>query len=192
MVTVQLDAPRWRALEALASRQGGYFSAADATQCGFSTPLLARHVRGGRFEHVQRGVYRLAAADVDEHGELFALWLWSHREGVFSHETALSLYRLSDVLPDTIHLTVPAAWRRRRLKVPGAVTLHYAELTEPHRIEAGLPVTPVIRTLQDCLETSVSPEFIAAAVQQAVSRGLATTQELQALAERLRHPPGGP
>jgi predicted transcriptional regulator of viral defense system len=37
-----------------------------------------------------------------EHEELVTAWLWSERAGVMSHQTALSLHGLSDVLPAQI------------------------------------------------------------------------------------------
>jgi len=43
---------------------------------------------------------------------------------VTSHHTALSLHGLSDVLPAHVHLTVPDAWRQRRLRVPAGIVIH--------------------------------------------------------------------
>jgi len=48
---------------------------------------------------VRRGVYRLEHFPAGEHEDLVALWLWTDRAGVFSHETALALHGLSDTLP---------------------------------------------------------------------------------------------
>ncbi len=44
---------------------------------------------------MRRGVYRLVHFPVGDHEDLTAVWLWSEREGVFSHETALALHDLS-------------------------------------------------------------------------------------------------
>jgi predicted transcriptional regulator of viral defense system len=62
------------------------------------------------------------------------IWLWSERVGVFSHETALGLHELSDVLPARIHLTLPAKWRRRRLRVPKGVVVHHADVDRRERV----------------------------------------------------------
>lgn len=56
---------------------------------------------------VRRGVYRLVHFPAGDHEDLTAVWLWSQHEGVFSHETALALHDLSDVLPSRAHLTLP-------------------------------------------------------------------------------------
>lgn len=54
---------------------------------------------------------------------------------MFSHQTALALHDLPDVLPAQIHLTLTDAWRRRRLRVPTDVIIHYSEHPSP-RIRA--------------------------------------------------------
>lgn len=63
--------------------------------------------------------------------DLVVLWLWSDREGVFSHETALVRHELSDLLPHEAEMTVPIAWTRRRLRVPRGLRLYYAEILSP-------------------------------------------------------------
>ena len=46
------------------------------------------------------------------------LWyLWSQNrqenpEGAYSHDTALSLHELSDIMPSKLHMTVPKRFRR--------------------------------------------------------------------------------
>jgi predicted transcriptional regulator of viral defense system len=68
-----------------------------------------------------------------EHEELTVIWLWSDRQGVFSYDTALSLHSLSDVLPSIAHITLPTSWRKRRLRVPEGVEIHYADVSENER-----------------------------------------------------------
>ena len=101
------------------------------------------------------------------------MWLWSEREGVFSHETALSLHGLSDLLPARIHLTLPAEWAKRRFRVPEGVVLHHADVAERDRAWVGsVPVTSPRRTLVDVRRANVSPELVEQATRQAVARGL--------------------
>jgi predicted transcriptional regulator of viral defense system len=98
--------------------------------------------------------------------------------GVFSHETALSLHDLSDVLPSTVHITLPASWQKRRFRIPRGVFLHFTDVTKADRAWVGsVPVTSPRRTLYDCVEAHTSPETIEKAVQDAVNRGLVTKSE---------------
>ena len=110
--------PAWDALHDLAVSQAGYFTTAQAAELGFSPELLSYHCKKRRLQRTRRGVYRVRHLPAQEDEQLVELWLWSGRVGVFSHETALALYDLSDVLPASVHMTVPASWRTRRLRTP--------------------------------------------------------------------------
>jgi predicted transcriptional regulator of viral defense system len=48
-------------------------------------------------------------------------------EGAYSHETALSLHELSDIMPSKLHMTVPREFRRTRT-IPEIPVLHRAHL----------------------------------------------------------------
>jgi hypothetical protein len=116
-----------------------------------------------------------------DHEDLVLAWLWSDQEGVVSHETALLLHHLSDVLPHRVDLSVPAAWRTRRLKVPTIVRLHHADVPDHERDWCGpVPVTAPLRTLVDCVADHVQPDLIAQAVRSGLRRGLFTEPELEA------------
>lgn len=104
--------PSWDRLWEIAAAQMGYFTLAQADEAGFSRPLLQYHLNSGRLERSGRGVLRLARFPPGDHEDLMPLWLWAEGEGVFSHETALSLHELSDALPATRHMIVPSSWRR--------------------------------------------------------------------------------
>ena len=106
---------------------------------------------------------------------------------MFSHETALYLHRLSDVLPRQVHLTVPVDWAKRRLRVPKGLVLYYAEVPKRERIDLGaIPVTTISRTLIDCVAVHVSPDLIEQAVRQARTRGVMDKDELKMLRARMR------
>lgn len=171
--------PNWSQLYEVAAGQSGYVTTRQAQEAGYSLPLLTHHVKQGRLERARRGVYRLTHYPAGEHEDLIVLWLWSEQAGVFSHETALVLQDLSDALPALYHLTLPAAWARRRLRVPEGVRLYYADVSAPERHWVGhVPVTAPLRTLVDCVHAHVSPELIHAARQQMIQRGLVSPKAL--------------
>ena len=151
----------------------------QAAEAGYSTHLLRKHILAGRVTRPQRGIYRLVHFPVGEHEELVTAWLWSDQAGVISHQTALSLHGLSDVLPAQVHLTLPAAWHRRRFRVPAGVVLHHADVAPEERSWFGpVPATSAGRTLSDCARSGLSPELLRQAAQQAFRRGLVTRREL--------------
>jgi predicted transcriptional regulator of viral defense system len=174
-----IKTPDWTRLYETASAQDGYFSTQQAAVAGYSSQLLLKHIRAGRVARARRGIYRLVHFPAGEHEDLAITWLWSEREGVFSHETALALHGLSDVLPAHIHLTLPASWRHRRFRLPKGIVLHHADVPTAERVWFGpVPVTSPRGTLSDCAKTFLSPELLRQAAQQAVRRGLVVKGDL--------------
>lgn len=128
---------------------------------------------------VRRGIYRLVHFPAGEHEALVAVWLWSESKGIFSHQTALALHGLSDVMPAQVHLTLPKAWRHRRLRVPEDVVMHFADVAAKDRAWFGaVPTTSVRRTLNDCARAGLSPEPLKQAASQAIRRGLVSKDAL--------------
>jgi len=175
-----------RALEAEAYHQHGWFNAAQARAHGVSRQLLDHHVRGGRFERIRRGLYRVRGFPSGEHDETREKWMAVGTENaVISHESALALLNLSDVVPDAVHLLVPR--RSRGLRRPTGVVLHTRPNDEdvPTVWREGLPLTAPARTIVDVADR-IQPEQAAMAVEQALSRGLVTKRQLAAEAVRRR------
>ncbi|MEZ4442221.1 MAG: type IV toxin-antitoxin system AbiEi family antitoxin domain-containing protein [Polyangiaceae bacterium] len=185
------NGPNWDRLFETAAGQSGYVTTKQAAEAGYSTHLLFKYIRAGRVTRPRRGIYRLVHFPIGEHDELVTAWLWSEQAGVISHQTALSLHGLSDVLPLQLHLTVPAAWRRRRLRVPEGVVLHHADVAPEERSWFGpVPATSASRTLEDCAKSGLSPELLHQAARQALRRGLVTRSELSEVVTALE-PFGG-
>jgi len=183
--------PNWNLLFETASAQEGYFTTQQAAEVGYSSQLLLKHVRAGRVARTRRGIYRLVHFPAGEHEELVTAWLWSERAGVVSHQTALALHGLSDVLPAHLHLTLPRTWRARRFRVPIGVVLHHADVSQDERAWFGaVPTTNPRRSLNDCARAGMSPDLLLQAAQQAMRRGLVTKPELGDVEEALK-PFGG-
>ena len=172
--------PEWVRLYEMAEAQEGYVTTAQANEAGYSNPLLHYHVRQGRLERVGRGIYRLGQFPAGQHEDLVVVWLWSDQEGVFSHETALGLYELSDALPDQRHLTVPSSWAERRLRVPTGTTLSYGDVGQEERAWVGaVPVTSPLRTVVDCATAGTDPGLVEQAIEQGLTRGLIDKEALR-------------
>ena len=186
MSKVAVRLPDWDQLFEIAAAQDGLFTTQQAAEAGYSPQLLAHHLGAWRMIRVRRGIYRLVHFPAGDHEELTAIWLWSERAGVFSHQTALALHDLSDVLPSQVHLTLPGAWRKRRLRVPDGVVLHYGDVPESDRRWFGpVPATAPLHTLQDCAGEHLPPEILRGAAADALHRGLVTRDELAAVEEAL-------
>ena len=167
----------------VAGRQTGYFTAGQALEAGYDYPLQHYHRKRGHWTQVGRGLFRLNRYPEGENEDLVRLYLWSrNREGnpqaVVSHETALRLYGLSDLMPGKLHLSVPRGFRKRS---PRGVVLHKQDLTDGDVEEwTGFRVTTPLKTILDVARSrEISPEHLASAVREAVARGLFRRKRLR-------------
>lgn len=162
--------PNWTDLCELAATQGGYFTAKQAGEFGYSRQLLDYHCSQGRLEKARRGMFRLSYYPYGDSDDLLLDWLWTERKGVVSHDSALALHGLSDILPRRRHLSVPLSWRHRRLRLPPGLVLHYGLPDETELDWYGaVRLTKPVQTLRDCAEDDLSPDLLL----QAIERGLA-------------------
>lgn len=175
-----------RALTAVAASQGGYFTAQQAERAGYDFNHLTYHVKRGNFERVGRGLYRVPSIPLSEHDDLIRVTLWSRGrddvpQAIVSHESALSLHELSDMLPGKVHLTVSRSFRR---SAPPDCRLHKAELAEKDSTAWGaFRVTTPLRTLIDVAsENSVPTDQLQRAVHDALEGGLVVIKKLRAAA----------
>lgn len=162
-----------------AEGQRGYVTAAQAQSCGYSRALLAHHAKAGMLQRVRRGLYRLRQYPSSPREEVLAAWLAAGPGAVVSHESALDILDLSDVIPDAIHITVPRG--RRSWRPPQGVALHttLAPLGPSETIEReGIRITSPARTLLDVAEGGGAPDQVARAIREAVRRGLVTPRDL--------------
>jgi predicted transcriptional regulator of viral defense system len=169
----------------VAESQAGYFTAEQALAAGMDRSTLRHHARpGGRYERARRGLYRLRHFPSIPQEHVVAAWLaLSKVPAIVSHESALELYDLSDVIPNAVHVTVPREKRGQRPR-PGVrfhTLEHPPDANEIRRVAGVLATTPE-RTIVDSLETGSQPEQIELATRQALERGLTTPRRLRAAA----------
>jgi predicted transcriptional regulator of viral defense system len=168
----------------VADTQGGYFTAKQATDAGFSTRMQAYHAQSGDWEREWRGIYRLRFYPNPRPDDLMVWYLWSSDrsgkpEGVYSHDTALELYELSTWSGKRLHMTVPKEFKRRSL--PEALRLHYTDLRhfEITKVKQ-VAVTTVVRTFLDLLHEEVlQRHHLLEAMQDARKRGLIAPSDLE-------------
>lgn len=174
-------------LLALAARQRGYFAVHQALTMGVSRRTIQYWRSKNRFVPVLRGIYRLFGyyqqGLIDD---VWPVWLASGQDTIVSHESALVLYDLSDLMPNTIHLSV--SYQRRGRHYPSEVRIHTFTKEIPKSeitYHEGIPVTQIERTIIDCVASHVQRDQVQLACHQAVERGLTTsTRLLEAAANR--------
>jgi len=174
-----------RRLFEFAEQQQGFFTTKQAKAAGFAENTHPYHVQVGNWIRAHRGIYRLTLFPTADRPDLVLWALWSRNrneevEGVYSHDTALSLYDLSDLNPAKLHMTVPTDFRRNS-DIPAILVLHYADLPDSDvQTAQGFKFTRPLRTILDLIEAgTVERNFIRQALRQSVDRGLITRQQIR-------------
>jgi predicted transcriptional regulator of viral defense system len=171
----------------IADRQQGYFTAGQAKECGYYDSHFKRYLSSGEWVKMGRGLYRLARYPLSDRPDLIEWSLWSRNkqgeiQGVWSHETALDLYELCDIMPAKLHLTVPHNFRKS-ISIPLVLKLHRANLKEKDWTEQqGYRVTTPIKTLLDLAETSqISDDLLKQAVIEGRKKGILSKHLIESL-----------
>lgn len=169
----------------IADSQQGYFTSSQAEECGFFPTNFHRYLNSGEWIKEMHGIYHLAHYPITERPELVQWSLWSRNkkgkiQGVWSHETALDIHGLSDVMPSKLHLSVPKKFRKLK-NIPEILILHFSDLQEVDvQAQQGYFVTTPLRTLIDIAEKEeLSKDLIKQSVIEAVQKGLVSPREIQ-------------
>ena len=173
--------PDYDRLYEIAENQAGYFTTGQAQSAGFSAERLSANVTSSRFVRITPGVYRLRHFPGSAYEDLFVAWLRAGSSAVISHESALAVYELSDVLPGEIHLIVPRTASRRRKGIR-----QHTHRLQPDEItkRSGLPLTTIERTLSDLIAAGLAEEQTRQAILEALQRGLTEPKKLISQAQR--------
>ncbi|MFP4235619.1 MAG: type IV toxin-antitoxin system AbiEi family antitoxin domain-containing protein [Nitriliruptoraceae bacterium] len=181
-------------LAAIARRQHGIISTADAARAGVSRATLHRLVVDGYLDARFPGVYAISGAPDSPQARWYAAQLSVGRSGVLSHRTAATIHGLGHGLPlDAVHLLVPRA--RAATKHRG-FRLHEAPvLTGDEVARAGLlRVTSAARTLCDLagelLGAPEGPATLRSVTSEVVRRGLADPARIRTVLGRRGRFPG--
>ena len=168
----------------IAEGQQGFFTTKQAKAAGFAENTHPYHVQAGNWIREHRGIYRLASFPRGERPDLTLWSLWSRNrgesvQGVYSHQTALSLHDLSDVMPAKLHMIVPTSFRRNS-EIPRVLVLHLADLPKSDiGVAHGVRVTRPMRTILDVLAAGEVPlAVLRQALLEGLRRGLICRSEI--------------
>lgn len=174
-----------RKLFEIAQAQSGFFTTRQVIEAGFASNTHPYHVRSGNWIREYRGVYRLADYPTPERPDLMIGYLWSrdrheNPQGVYSHETALSLYELSDANPRKLHMTVPRKFRRMA-PPPPMIILHRAHIPVADTQEIfGVRCTTPLRAIVDLAgEQRTDTTLLRQAVRESLARGLVRRDQFE-------------
>ncbi len=173
--------PDFDHLYQIAESQAGYFTTKQAQEAGYSRERLSKLRARGQFKGIHYGVYRLTHFPETRFEDLHIASLRTGPHSVISHDSALAVYDLSDVLPTQTHIIMPRTGSRRR----EGIQLHTHKLQEDEITQReGLRITTVERTIADVILSGVSFQHIQQAIREALQRGLTTEKKMRKQAER--------
>ena len=171
-----------RALFQLAVTQGGYFTAAQAREIGYSYQAQHYHAQRGNWVRVDRGLYRLFGWPAGLHDDLVRWTLWAGGRAVVSHESALDVHGIGEFNPARVHLTAPRGFSKRSV----GVAIHTGALDRADIEEReGFRVTRPARSLVDVAAAGVDGDQLDRAIEEAREHGLVTPRQLRERAEAL-------
>jgi len=173
----------------VAAEQWGLVTTAQARTLGVSAQRVARLTNQGSLERITHGVYRVAGAPPHPLDDLRAAWLTvdpSRRAAerlrgpgpaVVSHRSAASLHGLGDLAADLHDFTTPDRKQSRRPDI----RLHRGHLAAREwTVVDGLPVTTVLRTVEDLAAARVDGGHLASVVRDALTVRQVSDKELSA------------
>jgi predicted transcriptional regulator of viral defense system len=159
----------------IAENQAGYFTAQQARGVGYSWERLSQNVKNDTFLRVLQGVYRLSRFPHNPHEDMYIAWLKVGPASVISHESALAVYDLADVLPSQTHIIMPRSASRRRK----GIRLHTSALRKNEiSYRNGLPITSVERTITDVIRAGMPEDQVRDVVRDAFQRGLSSPEKM--------------
>ena len=181
--------PRYEALFLHAARQLGYFTVEQAHELGISSRMVLHHAGTGRFRRAARGVYRFRDFP-DSYSDIPVAWLAVGRltggRAIVSHESALYLHDLGDVVPRAVDVLVERSDRRIRVPAHPPIRLR-TTLAWPAESDidsqGGALVTSPMRSLIDCLLARTEGQQLVQAYRQGRQRGWMPDPLLLAAAE---------
>lgn len=148
-------------LAQIAESQGGYFTAAQASDAGYPDSLHVYHTREGHWEKVARGIYRLCTFPTIDWPELIVWSLWSRDregcpQGVVAGVTALQVYGALPREAGPVILMVPRSFRKN-CEIPAGLSLVKGDLS-PEDVESrgGYRIVTLRKALE---QTSDRPDY---------------------------------
>ena len=173
--------PDYQNLYKIAESQSGFFTSSQAKKAGYSWERLSSLSKQKKFTRIEKGIYRITLFPASPFEDLFIAVLKSGSNSVISHNSALSIYDLSDILPGEIHMIIPQTRSRRRK----GIKYHICRISKNEITSyKGLPITTVERTITDGIRSGLDANLIKQAINQGIDRGMITRESLS---DQARH-----
>ena len=148
-----------KAVNEIAASQMGLFTTAQAERFGVSRNVIAYMAKTSKIERIEQGVYRIAGMPFDEKQGIYAVWLGTNPrlmayersanfDGiVVGGRSAAACYGVGDFFLSPYRFLVRNRINSKRQNV--IFTISKVGESDIVRLDGGLPVTSITRTLYD-------------------------------------------
>lgn len=166
------------ALADIAEGQWGLFTTAQARHIGMSAVQLTRLANEGVIERLRHGVYRVAGVPPTPEEQVRAAWLaiepdkavherlTAGRPAVVSHRSAARIHQLGDADADVIEFTID---HRKQTRLPDIKYRRAVLGTGQWTLVGGLPITTVLKTIEDLAADQLDGGHLALVIRDAVT-----------------------
>jgi very-short-patch-repair endonuclease len=170
-----------RKIAAIAERQHGHFTLAQADALGYTDDQREYRTRTGRWVLTYDRVYRIAGLPGSWRGAVLAACWAAQGVAAASHRSAASLRDLPGGVTGFVEITCE---RWKRAKASGLI-VHETLSLDPEDLDVvdGIPVTSVEQTLLG-LAAVVHETVVEMALDRALHRKLTTIERLEAFVSR--------
>ena len=167
-----------------ADLQNGVLSRAQALSAGITDHVIATHLKRGRWQRLQPGVYATFSGVPSADCRLWAAVLRAGPRALLSHQTAARLWGMPGPATAAIHVTVPRG--SPVTSAPGLI-VHYSQRVTQARHPAVIPPrTTVEETALDLASAAGTAEDAVAWILRAVASRRTTAEYLAVALGRRR------
>lgn len=154
--------------------QGGYFTAKQALKIGFSYRAQKYYIETNNWIKEGRALYRFDFIPFSKYDEYIKVSFWSrdkddNSQAVISHQSALEVHGIGDIIPGKIYFTVPKSFRKKVAK--GCICHKEDFVKKDTEIREGFKVTTPVKTIIDIAE-KVDTEQLEKVLYDAHQKGL--------------------
>jgi predicted transcriptional regulator of viral defense system len=160
----------------VAELQAGVVSRQQLLAAGVTQRVIARRLKHGNWQQLNRGVYALFTGSPGRPAWLWAAVLRAGPGAVISHATAAELHKLIDVPAEAIHVTVPSTRRTEARGVVVHISARVDLASHPRRYP---PRTNIEETVLDLTQSARTFDNACGWITAAFGRGLTTTEKLR-------------
>ena len=174
-------------------KKGGYARSTELIKAGFYKAVIYSAMKEGHITRVKNGLYGLADIPDISHPDLVTASL-TIPKGIICLVTALSFYEVTDEIPRSIDVAVPAGWKVQPVEDLPIRVYHFSQVTwkegvEVHKLDKHeIKIYSLAKTIADCFKfrNRIGVDVARSALKNAFEQKKVSHQEIMKYAKICR------